>query len=303
MCSALVFLVAAANAQNAEPKIYVDSTGQVFIQANSTAYFFIAPASTPGSKVLIPSTDREANPMYFDGPGSHYLVSRDSKLNRSIRFKIIADATGPVTAISIRQGQILTFGNRYYAEAGSSAMLVARDNMSGVANIFYSIDGSTEMEFRGELVFPEQREYLVRAYAIDNVGNVGSPATFRVITAIDAVIRMDNIYFDNNSARLRDESRVGLDEFAALLKQYPEVKIEIRAHTDCRGVASYNQTLSERRAQSVSDYLVDRGIARNRLTAKGYGDTQPVNECVKGVKCTEAQLQMNRRVEFKIMVK
>ena len=72
------------------------------------------------------------------------------------------------------------------------------------------------------------------------------------------------------------------------------------AHCDSRESPLYNLQLSENRAKATIDYLVAKGINRNRLTAKGYGESRPVNRCVDGVECSEAEHQQNRRTEFKI---
>jgi outer membrane protein OmpA-like peptidoglycan-associated protein len=76
------------------------------------------------------------------------------------------------------------------------------------------------------------------------------------------------------------------------------MKIDIRSHTDSRQTHRYNEVLSERRAKSTRDWLIKNGISPERLTAKGYGETQLVNKCADGVECTEAEHQLNRRSQF-----
>ena len=77
--------------------------------------------------------------------------------------------------------------------------------------------------------------------------------------------------------------------------------IDIRSHTDSRQTHKYNEGLSDRRAKSTLEYIVKNKISRNRLTAKGYGETQLVNKCADDVYCTEKEHQMNRRSEFIIV--
>jgi len=79
------------------------------------------------------------------------------------------------------------------------------------------------------------------------------------------------------------------------------MKIDIRSHTDSRASHAYNDRLSERRAQSTRQWLIDQGIEANRLTAKGYGERQLINQCADGVKCSEEDHQANRRSEFIVM--
>ncbi|WP_428742546.1 OmpA family protein, partial [Tenacibaculum sp.] len=91
---------------------------------------------------------------------------------------------------------------------------------------------------------------------------------------------------------------IELQKIVELLKAYPSVKIDIRSHTDSRAGDAYNLLLSDRRARSTLEYLVNSGIDRKRLTARGYGETMLLNNCSNGVKCSEEEHQRNRRSEF-----
>ncbi|MEP1856204.1 OmpA family protein, partial [Nonlabens ulvanivorans] len=79
---------------------------------------------------------------------------------------------------------------------------------------------------------------------------------------------------------------------------YPQTSVEIRSHTDSRAPDAYNDVLSEKRAQSTRKWLIEKGINASRLTAKGYGERQLVNNCSNGVDCTPEEHQLNRRSEF-----
>ncbi|MCY1538605.1 Photosystem I chlorophyll a apoprotein A2 [compost metagenome] len=85
------------------------------------------------------------------------------------------------------------------------------------------------------------------------------------------------------------------------MRDNPSLEIELGSHTDSRGKDSYNLALSQRRAQSVVNYLVSKGISRMRMKAKGYGETQLLNGCEDGVPCTDEQHQENRRTVFKVL--
>jgi outer membrane protein OmpA-like peptidoglycan-associated protein/tetratricopeptide (TPR) repeat protein len=110
------------------------------------------------------------------------------------------------------------------------------------------------------------------------------------------------IYFDFDKANIRKDAEVELQKVLAVLNKYPTMEIDIRSHTDCRGTASYNEKLSDRRAQSTRQYLINNGIEANRLTAKGYGESRLVNDCgcepSNDSSCSEAEHQLNRRSEF-----
>ncbi|MGN7812784.1 OmpA family protein [Flavobacterium sp. 22076] len=106
------------------------------------------------------------------------------------------------------------------------------------------------------------------------------------------------IYFDLDKSNIRTEAALDLEKILDVLNQNPTMKLDIRSHTDSRASHQYNEALSDRRAKSTISWLIQNGVAKNRLTGKGYGETQLVNQCSDGVNCTEEEHQMNRRSEF-----
>ena len=106
------------------------------------------------------------------------------------------------------------------------------------------------------------------------------------------------IYFDLDRFNIRPDAAVELAKILVAMQQYPELVIHIESHTDSRATDRYNEILSERRAQSTMAWLVERGIAPSRLSAKGYGETRLVNQCANGVECSEEEHQLNRRSMF-----
>lgn len=117
----------------------------------------------------------------------------------------------------------------------------------------------------------------------------------------DKMITLKNIYYDNGSTQIRSESSSDLEKLVNFLKDNPNIIIEIASHTDSRGSDASNLKLSQGRAQEAINYLQKKGIARNRLIPKGYGETKLVNGCTNAVNCTEAQHVQNRRTEFKVV--
>lgn len=111
---------------------------------------------------------------------------------------------------------------------------------------------------------------------------------------IESVV-LKNVHFETNSSELTAGSSVELDKAVAAMKKFPDLQIEIQAHTDSMGDTGYNQSLSEKRADSVRDYMTGKGVAANRMEAKGYGESQPVAD-----NSTKAGRQTNRRVEIKV---
>ena len=141
---------------------------------------------------------------------------------------------------------------------------------------------------------------------------------------ISAPVLIDNIFYDFDKATLRDTSKVALDKLVATLKENPNVTIELAAHCDYKGSAEYNKRLSQRRAESVVDYLIAHGISADRLTPVGYGKDKPWKVSKRqterypwlkeGTELTEAFItalkdqkqqeicnQLNRRTEFSVL--
>jgi outer membrane protein OmpA-like peptidoglycan-associated protein len=115
------------------------------------------------------------------------------------------------------------------------------------------------------------------------------------------MIVLDNIYYDFNKSVIRKGEAGELIALANILKQYPDLTIELTSHTDTRGTADYNMELSEKRSESSKSYLLLQGIAASRIITKAAGESAPRNKCLEGVSCTEEEHQYNRRTEVRII--
>ena len=122
---------------------------------------------------------------------------------------------------------------------------------------------------------------------------------------VNKPIVLENIYYDLDKYNIRSDAAKELDKLVTLLKKFPELKIELSAHTDCRGSSAYNLSLSQHRANSAVMYLVNHGINHAFLKAKGYGESKLINhcECEEGMisECSEEEHQINRRTEIKVL--
>lgn len=143
------------------------------------------------------------------------------------------------------------------------------------------------------------------------------------LASITAPVLIDNIFYDFNKATLRPESQTALDELVKLLNENPNVTIELSSHCDYKGSSAYNKLLAQRRAESVVNYLVDKGIARDRLSPVGYGKEKPktirkkltekltwlkegdvlTEEFIKKLDAEKQEVcnQLNRRTEFIVL--
>ena len=114
-------------------------------------------------------------------------------------------------------------------------------------------------------------------------------------------ITLNNILYDLDKYDIRPDARPELNRLAQFMKDNPGIRVEVSSHTDSRASDSYNQTLSQNRANAAVDYVVSQGVSRSKITGKGYGESRLLNECADGVSCSETKHQINRRTEMKVI--
>lgn len=160
--------------------------------------------------------------------------------------------------------------------------------------------GNFEIVTRKLSYLTEQTQLFVPAPS-----TLSSDTTINVEIALekiiyDAEIIIPNIYYDYDKWDIRKDAEPALNELTTLLKLNPNLNIELGSHTDCRGEVDYNQDLSQKRAESVVQYLTSKAIDGQRLKAKGYGESNLKVTCLCD-DCTEEEHQINRRTTFKII--
>jgi outer membrane protein OmpA-like peptidoglycan-associated protein len=170
------------------------------------------------------------------------------------------------------------------------------DNVT--SNAVYTIQGSKENYSTAGI------EAVARLYG-DNISKDIrlKKDVYEIAPGLDLakVFEITQIYFDLDKSNIRKDAIEPLEKILQAMVEYPNIKIEIGSHTDSRQHRKYNKLLSQRRAESTMAYLIKRGIAPERLTAKGYGESQLVNHCADAVPCSEAEHQQNRRSTFVIV--
>lgn len=178
------------------------------------------------------------------------------------------------------------------------------------ANVNVRTDGSGNFEFKLkeniDYNLAAEKDSFIKATAQVTTKGLLKSSNLRkdlylAQIVIGKAIRMDNILYDFNKADIRPDAAVELDKLVTTLKENPTIWIELGSHTDSRGNDAYNLKLSQSRANSAVNYIVSKGIAKERITAKGYGETKLINKCANGIACTEEAHQLNRRTEFKIV--
>ena len=118
---------------------------------------------------------------------------------------------------------------------------------------------------------------------------------------LNALLSVKNLLYDYDKAILKKESIFELDKVVVFLKENPKVSIELISHTDCRGLDEYNMVLSKKRSVSAVSYILSKGISKERVQAKWFGETVLLNRCDDNVECTEEEHKLNRRTEFKVV--
>lgn len=255
----------------------------------------------------------EGSEAFFtlDAGGEYaYLTSSDGAFGASdiVRIKLLEkEMPNPVVLVS---------GNVYNAKTKEplTASLVYQTLPDGTevgTGVSSPVDGSFK------IVLPYDKNYSIRAsadkfFAISENLNLDSliKAGYKEIhkdlylapIEIGQVFRLNNVFFDFDKYSLRPESFIELDRVVGFLNEYPNIEIEMSAHTDSKGADEYNMTLSDNRARSVMEYILSKGISKTRIVSKGYGETKPVapNANPDGSDNPDGR-QLNRRVEFKIL--
>lgn len=184
-------------------------------------------------------------------------------------------------------------------------------NVLADANGVYSFD---DLECgKSYLVRAEKMDYMTKENRImlsDKQGKTDLPMALErnrtpIKEGLDIAKALGNIiiYFDFDKATIRPDAEVEIAKIVEVMKAHPSIKVDVRSHTDSRQTQKYNEALSDRRAKQTIEFMIKQGIDKNRLTGKGYGESQLLNRCADGVECSEAEHQQNRRSEFIIIQK
>lgn len=212
-----------------------------------------------------------------------------------------------------QQELIGAVSNKATKEVLKNAMVVISDALYKSADTLYTDNIG---EFKSKVLScNEKYRVLVQKDAFNTIEMVvditGVSGVKRIDVSLEPVIepikvnddlfeklKLKPIYFDFNTDNIRVDAEIELFKIVEVMKLNPNLTIDVRSYTDSRGNPSYNLNLSDRRAKSTRDWIVNYGIDGRRVTYRGFGDTQLINNCRKGVQCTEEEHAENRRSEF-----
>ena len=250
-----------------------DDFGYMEIRTNKKGYF---------------ASNREGGKGSDDIYGFRQLKPLNRKCEAIFAGQVFDQADQPL------QGVTLTLRN----EAGEVSM-TGKTDQAGDFDVVYDCE---QVNF----VRVEKEGYeSLEVYVNDKSSFVFImiPDRVRLFPGVDLseVLDVQPVYFGFDAFTISEEAAADLQKIVAVMEEYPELKIEVRAYTDSRGAAAYNQQLSEKRAAATVAYLEGAGIDVSRLSAKGYGESQPLVDCGADHPCTQEEHAKNRRSAFVIM--
>lgn len=302
-----------------------DSANHHIPLGNATV-LLLTPAHALITKTVTEADGKFSFPLNF---GQEYVIKTSQKgyipMQQSLTTKdagISIDLTIPLAKEAIPQVEFFcTIADKSSGEKLEGVHIMMTDSLThmSVLDTLTSSDGSfrkaaPSIKLNDNLVYKIQiskKGYLaksvlllhkVTSYEI-NLNDFLQVTLDKIDLGVDIgkLLDLKPIYFDLGKANIRRDAAIELDKVVKAMNDNPGIRIELGSHTDSRGTAASNMVLSDKRAKSAAEYLYSKGIARDRIISKGYGDTMPLNQCVKGVKCTEEEYQVNRRTEFKIL--
>ncbi len=183
-----------------------------------------------------------------------------------------------------------------------SRVLQSKKLSDGEGQFSFEIDPGTTYKILGQ-----KTAYYSDSLIVNTMERRYSNDTLRISLHLEPMfevgkkIVLEDIHYDFDKHNIREDAAGILNELSRIMRDYPSLEIELSSHTDSRGSDNYNMKLSDRRAKAAVDYLVSRGISRNRMQAKGYGESQLLNHCSDNVACTKEAHQENRRTEIKVL--
>lgn len=205
-------------------------------------------------------------------------------------------ADGSLT--DLPQTRVVLYGSDNKQQGGDFSNTNGRVRFTMAPDSDYTIIASKGGYFSKSIPYTTKGKTPDPSTLIQDVTNVSLDTTIVLDQLIlEKSIVLDNIYYDLDKAEIRPDAAVELDKLVKILADNPSIRIELSSHTDSRSSDAYNQDLSQRRAQSAVDYIVSKGIAAERLVARGYGESQLI---IKDAQ-TEEEHQVNRRTEFKVI--
>lgn len=237
----------------------------------------------------------------FAGEGNNNGCFSEKKFNEEGKFIIQLNSEHKTQKIKITvndENNILMEGVHitYYSKGKSIKKFLTKKE-----NLPFSLDDNEIAEI--DSIVATKINYFDNRFVIKNLTDCKADynSEIKMVKIADSdLIKLENIYYDFDLWNIRPEGKIELDKLVKYMKAHPDLIVELGSHTDSRGDDQYNFWLAEQRSTSCVNYIKSNGISSDKIVAKGYGETQLVNNCSNGVPCTKEEHQKNRRTELKI---
>lgn len=224
----------------------------------------------------------------MEGKVANDNIYRVDQIQPLEEVMIVSSVINEETGKIIANAQVVVYDSEENEVGRAMTNSQGKANFTLVANESYSLQVNAEDY--------ESNAAMVGEDAEGEVDLVIELSPIEKIIQEEEVV-LNPIMFDFDKSNIRKQAAFELDKLVAVMQKYPEMKIKVEAHTDKRGPSSYNQQLSERRAQSTVQYVISKGIDESRISGEGLGESSPKVECDP---CTDQQYELNRRSSFRI---
>jgi outer membrane protein OmpA-like peptidoglycan-associated protein len=257
-------------------------------------------------------TDAEGVASVCLEPGAdfYFKIFKDDYAVSTVTYGTLSSSLSKNQSISVylEPSVIPIVRGRVISEFDHSPVVAAQVTIENtddgsVETVITGLDGRYTFQplKKGDYVVKAIKENSVATNKKVDLNQKQSDDDFSMV-AIGDVLELKNIYYDYGKYTIKEAGKKELREkVLPILSEYPDVKIELRSHTDSRSSADFNLNLSQQRADEVKRYLMSLGVEEKRIVAKGYGKSELLNECDETANCTPAQHRQNRRTEIKIL--
>ncbi|MEZ4801381.1 MAG: OmpA family protein [Gelidibacter sp.] len=215
---------------------------------------------------------------------------------RAMKLEPLCDVLITTTVLDDKTGKPINGAMVSLYDDQGNKIVTKNTNEEGVAEFIVECDKDTELEVVMDGF--ESKKTSVKGTQEKEVNVTVSLDPIEKIIAADR-IELNPIYFDFDKSNITSKAAFELDKLVQVMNKYPNMVIDVTAHTDNRGSDSYNMGLSDRRAKTTVQYVISKGIDKSRIKGEGKGESSPKVDC--GANCTEEEHQMNRRSEFIIV--
>jgi outer membrane protein OmpA-like peptidoglycan-associated protein/tetratricopeptide (TPR) repeat protein len=300
------------NTEGRESFPFVDADGNLFFSSNGhlglggldVYYVNMSGQSMSAPKNLgapVNSAKDDFAFTYFNQVGRGYVSSNrgedplNDEIYQTTLIKPLDETNLMVAVINMDTNEPLANADVIIYDDKDNQVFALRTDEDGLSQ--QNVISDMEYDVQGNLTDFESASETIIAQGVSMEIELRLKPVEKII--VDREVSLSNIFFEYDKSEIRPEAAFELDKLAETLMEYPDLKIKIESYADSRGTESYNQSLSEARAESTKQYLVDKGIDASRLSTEGKGESKPVNDCSNG--CTEEEYEENRRSKFIIV--